>query len=217
MEKTIKELKAQCKAQGLKGYSSMKREDLVRLLQPVPLYEGDALKVLSLFCGCGGLDDGFHRNAKFKVVRAMDTMKHAVDTHNLNFSTKAEVKDVKDLLHADFALGFSPDVIIGGPPCQGFSLSGKRAVDDARNYLFMHYLRFVHAFQPKVAVLENVRLLTSMKSRNGALVKDDIQRAFSEHGYSVGMYEVNAKDYGVPQHRERVFFCRRSSRSKRPA
>ena len=98
------------------------------------------------------------------------------------------------------------NVMIGGPPCQGFSLAGKRDVNDPRNTLFRHYLRFVDHFRPKVAVMENVRLLTSMKNHNGGLVRDDILRAFGEHGYKVRFFEANAKDYGVPQHRERVLF-----------
>ena len=98
------------------------------------------------------------------------------------------------------------DAIIGGPPCQGFSLSGKRRVDDPRNVLFKHYLRFVDAVSPKLAILENVRLLTSMKSPTGALVKEDICEEFRKHCYSVQCFEINAKNYGVPQHRERVLF-----------
>jgi DNA (cytosine-5)-methyltransferase 1 len=98
------------------------------------------------------------------------------------------------------------DAIIGGPPCQGFSLSGKRRVDDPRNSLFRHYLRFVDAFQPKIAVLENVRLLTSMKSPNGGYVKDEISSEFKSHGYSVRYFEIDAMNFGVPQHRDRVMF-----------
>jgi DNA (cytosine-5)-methyltransferase 1 len=100
----------------------------------------------------------------------------------------------------------SVDVIIGGPPCQGFSLAGKRNVDDPRNELFKHYLRFVDVLRPKVAVLENVRLLTSMRSASGSLVKDDVCASFREHGYNVKCFEINAKEYGVPQHRERLLF-----------
>ena len=199
MEKTIKDLKAQCKAQGLKGYSSMKREDLVRLLQPVPLYEGDALKVLSLFCGCGGLDDGFHRNAKFKVVRAMDTMKHAVETHNLNFSTKAEVKDVKDLLHPEFALGFSPDVIIGGPPCQDFSLAGDQTLGD-RADLTDVFAQIVCKYLPKFFVMENVPAI----KKTGKPIFDKVVGMFKDGGYGLTERVVYMPDYGIPQERNRL-------------
>ncbi len=86
------------------------------------------------------------------------------------------------------------DVIVGGPPCQGFSLSGKRKVDDPRNTLFKHYLRFVDAFRPKLAILENVRLLTSMKNPDGRFVKDEISAEFRKHGYKIQYFEINAKD-----------------------
>ena len=72
--------------------------------------------------------------------------------------------------------------------------------------LFKHYLRFVDAIRPKVAVLENVKLLTSMKNSAGRLVKDDICKEFDDHGYHVQCFDVNAKEYGAPQHRERVIF-----------
>jgi DNA (cytosine-5)-methyltransferase 1 len=110
------------------------------------------------------------------------------------------------------------DIIIGGPPCQGFSLSGKRSITDPRNTLFLDYLRFVESYRPKVAVMENVRLLTSMKSPNGGYVRDDIKRHFADKGYEVAFFEVNAKNYGIPQHRERVFFIAiRSDVGRRPS
>jgi DNA (cytosine-5)-methyltransferase 1 len=97
-------------------------------------------------------------------------------------------------------------VLLGGPPCQGFSLAGKRRVDDPRNELFRDYMRVLDVLRPKVAILENVRLLTSMKSKSGRLVKDEIAEQFRNHGYRVRLFEENAKNYGVPQHRERVIF-----------
>jgi len=85
-------------------------------------------------------------------------------------------------------------------------LAGKRDIYDPRNSLFRHYLRFVDAFSPRVAVMENVQLLTSMKSPSGGFVRDEIQSEFRARGYKIELFEVNAKQYGVPQHRERVFF-----------
>ncbi len=165
---------------------------------------------ISLFSGCGGLSLGF-KSAGFDIRGHVEVEESSRAIYEKNFPTSRRIAtDITAISDAEIAAACKHigeiDAIIGGPPCQGFSLSGKRDVEDARNYLFMHYLRFVKAFRPKVAVLENVRLLTSMKSRNGTLVKDDIQRAFSDQNYSVDMYEVNAKNYGVPQHRERVFF-----------
>ena len=97
-KKTREELIAICKEQKIKGYSSMKKREIIQLLlpvdlQPVDLYanmsnenfKNNNLNVLSLFSGCGGLDFGFHKNQKFNVVKSYDSMKNAVDTYNLNF------------------------------------------------------------------------------------------------------------------------------------
>jgi|SRR5215213_2551718 len=168
------------------------------------------LSALSLFSGCGGFSLGFSA-AGFKVKGFLELVEDFRRIYRLNFPQTTELGG--DITTADQGslqlwaekLG-EIDVIIGGPPCQGFSLSGKRRVDDPRNALFQYYLRFVDAFRPKIAVLENVRLLTSMRTISKELVKDVICRDFRNHGYKIRPFEVNAKDYGVPQHRERVLF-----------
>lgn len=170
----------------------------------------DKLSALSLFSGCGGFSLGFSA-AGFDVKGFLELVKDFREIYKLNFPNSIELGgDITDVNEVSLngwvqQLG-EIDVIIGGPPCQGFSLSGKRRVDDPRNTLFQHYLRFVDIFRPKIAVLENVRLLTSMKSLSGDLVKDVICREFREHGYKIRLFEINSKDYGVPQHRERVLF-----------
>lgn len=165
---------------------------------------------LSLFSGCGGFSLGFSA-AGFLVKGYLELAPGLRDIYRLNFPDSVELGDditkVSDdsLAKLQDEIGIV-DVIIGGPPCQGFSLSGKRKVDDPRNTLFMHYLRFVDTFRPKLAILENVRLLTSMKNPDGRYVKDKICAEFHKHGYKIKYFEINAKDYGVPQHRERVIF-----------
>ena len=169
---------------------------------------------LSLFAGCGGFSLGFSA-AGFNVKGFLELETGLRDIYRLNFPSSMELGgditevNATDLIQFKEALG-EVDVIIGGPPCQGFSLTGKRDVADPRNTLFRHYLRFVDTFHPKVAVLENVRLLTSMKDIDGKLVKDEIISDFRAHGYKVKFFEINAKSYGVPQSRERVIFvaCR---------
>jgi DNA (cytosine-5)-methyltransferase 1 len=168
------------------------------------------LSAVSLFSGCGGFSLGF--SAAGFVVRAfleLDDSLRAIYKRNFPDSLQIGTDITKltevELERAAIALK-GTDVILGGPPCQGFSLSGKRQVNDPRNTLFKHYLRLVDRLQPKFAVLENVRLLTSMKNPSGGFVRDDICGAFRDHGYRTSIYEVNAKDYGVPQHRERVLF-----------
>ena len=165
---------------------------------------------ISLFSGCGGLSLGFAW-AGFEVKGHVEVNEGLRRIYRANFPSSIECgTDIAEvpatqLKELSSKLG-QIDVMIGGPPCQGFSLSGKRDIQDPRNTLFRHYLRFVHHFQPKVAIIENVRLLTSMRNIRGGMVQDDIVREFLQHGYKIRVFEVNAKDYGVPQHRERVFF-----------
>lgn len=168
------------------------------------------LSALSLFSGCGGFSLGFSA-AGFAVKGYLELQAPLRDIYRLNFPDALELGGDITAIDADTLRAFqrrlgAVDLIIGGPPCQGFSLSGKRAVDDPRNRLFEHYLRFVEVFRPRMVVLENVRLLTSMKNPQGSLVRDDISAAFRRHGYKVEWFELNAKDHGVPQHRERVIF-----------
>lgn len=168
------------------------------------------LSALSLFSGCGGFSLGFS-SAGFKVKGFLELESYLRDIYKLNFPDSVEIGSDITKVTQESLTKFSNiigdiDVIIGGPPCQGFSLSGKRDITDPRNQLFNHYLRFVNTFRPKIAVLENVRLLSSMKNNDGGWVKDDICREFMKHGYKIQRFEINAKDYGVPQHRERVIF-----------
>lgn len=168
------------------------------------------LSAVSLFAGCGGFSLGFSA-AGFAVKGYVEIGDNLRRIYRANFPSSIElgtdITGVTDAALAQMAttLG-NVDVIVGGPPCQGFSLAGKRDVEDPRNALFKHYLRFVDALRPKVAFMENVRVLTSMKSPDGALVKDLIAREFRQHGYRIESFEVNASSYGVPQHRERVVF-----------
>ncbi|MCA0211241.1 MAG: DNA (cytosine-5-)-methyltransferase [Proteobacteria bacterium] len=165
---------------------------------------------LSLFAGCGGLSLGFDW-AGYAIKGFLELDEGLRSIYRANFVSSVELGgdisllDEEKIEHAAKDLG-SIDLIIGGPPCQGFSLSGKRAVNDPRNTLFRDYLRFVDVCRPRVAVLENVRLLSSMKSPNGGYVRDEIQREFAARGYRVERFAVNAKNFGVPQHRERLFF-----------
>lgn len=165
---------------------------------------------LSLFAGCGGLSLGF-RSAGFQIKGFVEIDDGLSDIYQTNFPETprigSSIQEFSDDKLVDFVDKYGAvDVLLGGPPCQGFSLAGKRKIDDPRNELFLDYIRVVRYLRPKVAVLENVRLLTSMKTTSGIYVKDAIADEFREQGYDVGLFEINAKDYGVPQHRERVIF-----------
>ncbi len=166
------------------------------------------MNVLDLFCGCGGFSKGFEE-AGFTIKLGIDIWEDAVKTYRLNFPKAATITeditklDYKDLLEAASVSKDNVDVIIGGPPCQGFSVSGKRLLDDPRNILYKSFVRMVEGIQPKVFVMENVPGI--VKLFNGQ-VKEQVIEDFSALGYRVSMKQLTASDYGVPQARKRVFF-----------
>lgn len=160
--------------------------------------------ILDLFCGAGGLSLGFEK-AGFSVVKAVDIDPWAINTYNINRKEKvAEVLDVTKLTK-DYLEKLGPiDGIIGGPPCQGFSIAnGQRIIDDERNKLYHEYFRILKEIKPKFFVIENVTgLLTLAKGT----VKDDILKRAKKMGYNVEYKILNASLYGVPQVRQRVMF-----------
>lgn len=161
-------------------------------------------KILDLFCGAGGLSLGFEK-AGFSVIKAIDIDPWAIKTYNYNRKDKvAEVLDIAEMT-PDYLKSLGPiDGIIGGPPCQGFSIAnGQRIIDDDRNKLYREYFRILEETRPKFFIIENVTgLLTLAK---GA-VKDDIINRAKVLGYNVEYKIVNASLYGVPQIRMRVLF-----------
>lgn len=168
------------------------------------------LKAVSFFAGCGGLCYGV-KAAGFDIVATNELVDAYKDIYkdnfpNVNFLTN-DITQIKDSeLEGILERHGELDLMVGGPPCQGFSLAGKRDVNDARNTLFEDYLHIANVLKPKVILMENVRLLTSMKDPDGNLVSERVLKRFKEYGYSSEFFNLNAKDFGVPQHRERVFF-----------
>lgn len=165
-------------------------------------------KIIDLFCGIGGFSYGFEMTKKFKTVLGVDFWNVALDTFKLNHpSTNVAHGDIKELDEQFFEeYKNNVDVIIAGPPCQGFSMSGKRDVLDVRNSLFKEVMRVVKVIQPKVVVVENVVGLLSMTTPEGERVKDEIERDLRELGYFVNHKVLTASEYGVPQNRKRVIF-----------
>jgi DNA (cytosine-5)-methyltransferase 1 len=163
-------------------------------------------KVIDLFSGCGGLSKGF-LDAGYQVPLGIDYSKDAIKTFDYNHpDSKGIVADLltKTPLEIQEDVGIKDiDVIIGGPPCQGFSLAGKRIIDDDRNKLYQSFVAFVKHFQPKAFLMENVPNIISMGK--GA-VKDAIITEFEELGYTVTYKILLASDFGVPQNRKRAFF-----------
>ena len=166
------------------------------------------LNVIDLFCGCGGFSKGFDE-AGYNVRFCIDVWKDATVTYQHNFpNTTVLNEDItkingQDILRVANMDADEVDVIIGGPPCQGFSLSGKRMIDDERNKLYKSYVQIVSELKPKVFVMENVPgLIRLFKGQVGEQVIED----FSGIGYNVQNKILSADNYGVPQQRKRVFF-----------
>lgn len=156
------------------------------------------------FCGAGGLSLGFHREG-FSMSLANDIQDCCIETISLNHPEVPEkhliAGDINEVLHKleESSRFAEVDVVIGGPPCQGFSMANRqRIIDDPRNHLYKSYVKAIGLLKPKFFVMENVRGMLN--------VKDQIIQNFEEIGYSASAHILNAKDYGVPQNRERVIF-----------
>ena len=167
-------------------------------------------KAISFFAGCGGLCYGITA-AGFNIVASNELVDEYRAIYKENFPNANFLSNnIKDITEEeiDRILKEHPDIELfaGGPPCQGFSLAGKRDVEDQRNTLFQYYLKIANKVRPKVILMENVKLLTSMKNPEGKLVKDEIIKTFDKIGYFGQFYIVNASDYTVAQNRERVLF-----------
>lgn len=180
--------------------------------------------VLDIFCGAGGMSEGFIQ-AGFDVAFASDINKDAkltyMNRHNqLGYKTKFSCEDIKNFSSEEFIRSFigdtKVDVVCGGPPCQGFSLAGKREPNDPRNMLFKSYIQTIKNVRPSYFVMENVEGILSMKFKVfegisgiqylNKTVPEILVNEFFAIGYKVNYMVLQANDYGVPQTRRRVFF-----------
>ena len=156
--------------------------------------------VVGLFSGCGGLDLGF-KQAGFDILWANDFDQDSVKTYRENIGDHIVLGDITKIPNKDIPSDF--DVLLGGFPCQGFSVANiKRSMKDERNFLYLEMLRVIKNKKPKFFVAENVKGLLSMEK--GAVI-DMIVKDFEKIGYKVDYRLLTASDYGVPQHRQRVF------------
>lgn len=189
-------------------------------------YSNNKVNVVGLFSGCGGLDLGFElagliseigeesalkafKNKEvydkerlksvFHTVYTNDLFKEANESYSKNFPDHVtqHQKDIRKVSHFPIC-----NLMLGGFPCPGFSEAGPRLIDDERNFLYIHFIRALLQTQPEFFVAENVK---GMMTLGGGEVLRQIVEDFSSAGYTVTPYLVNAKDYGVPQSRERVF------------
>ncbi|GGK64737.1 DNA cytosine methyltransferase [Haloarcula sebkhae] len=169
-----------------------------------------SLTCIDLFAGAGGFSLGF-REAGFNIAAAIDRSESALETYSHNFgdinTVEADMKKVSpEVLVERAAINPSDiDIVIGGPPCKGFSTAGKMDPDNPKNSLVANYINIVSYIDPEIVVMENVKGILSM--RDGEY-RDRIVRAFRSEGYEIPSKPcvLNAADYGAPQHRERVFF-----------
>lgn len=164
----------------------------------------DALQMVDLFCGAGGLSLGFSQEG-FVTALANDIEACCVDTYAHNHPetprdhiVRGDIREVVDHLE-ELLKDKRVDIVVGGPPCQGFSMANRqRLIDDPRNHLYKNYVEVVKRVQPAFFVMENVKGMLS--------VADQVKEDFRNIGYAVECHVLNAKDFGVPQNRERLIY-----------
>jgi len=164
---------------------------------------------IDLFSGAGGFSLGLQM-AGIEVTHAVEIDKWAAETYAYNFPrVDLKVQDITELDAPQIRawIPSAPDLIVGGPPCQGFSHSNTATRDprDPRNSLFADFIRFAKVLTPKICILENVKGLLATANEFGERVIDIIRLAFEEIGYTCEYRVLNAADFGVPQQRERLF------------
>jgi DNA (cytosine-5)-methyltransferase 1 len=172
--------------------------------------------IIDCFCGAGGLSLGFKR-AGFKSLFAFDHDPACVSTYTSNFGSLCVSADIKDLTKQSIEKivghAIQPDVIAGGPPCQGFSVQRRGSDSDYRNNFVLEFIRLIEEFRPHVFVIENVGGLLSPRGHEiMRLLKARVSRA----GYYLHINKLCALDYGVPQLRKRVFIVGELVRSDKP-
>ena len=163
--------------------------------------------VLDLFCGAGGLSLGF-KLAGYNIAGGIDFQADAIKTHELNFKDSISIcGDITKIDNEEKIKIFGNkniDVIIGGPPCQGFSAGNRQQIEnDPRNKLFFEFIRFVKVLKPKAIVIENVRQILT---KDKGFAKNKIFEILEELEYNVDVRVLTASDYGVPQNRNRAVF-----------
>lgn len=155
------------------------------------------MKVIDIFCGCGGLSYGFVKEG-FDIVRAFDNWDVAINIYNNNFQHEAEKIDAYDLT-AEYIKQFDPQMIIGGPPCQDYSSAGKRDESLGRADLTRRFAEIVSEVRPNWFVMENVDRIVKSQTLPGAI------SIFKEAGYGLTQVVLDASLCGAPQKRKRFF------------
>lgn len=178
-----------------------RKENVIRYLN-----DKNSPTLVDFFCGAGGMSLGFFQNG-FKVLLANDIESVCTETYSFNHVEMPKDRiitgDIKNIVdNVDKYIYEDVDVIIGGPPCQGFSMANRqRIIDDPRNILYKYYVKGVEKLKPKFFVMENVKGMLSVAEQ----VKEDFHNLASED-YDVAYHLFNAKDFSVPQNRERLIY-----------
>ena len=165
------------------------------------------MNAIDLFAGCGGLSKGF-MDAGFDIIVGVDNDQAALNTfaknHNGAVALNADLSNQETFDEIKRIAGNREiDVVIAGPPCQGFSLTGPRNFDDERNKLYLAVIEIVKQYQPKAFIIENV---PGMATLYEGQIKDEILHRFKKMGYNIECKILCAADYGVPQMRKRLIF-----------
>lgn len=219
------ELLERCKAMGITKCSSKNKSQLIELIngknevvketnkeppsQNIQNIEAGTrtLNVIDLFCGCGGMSKGL-TDAGLNVIAGIDVWDKAVESYNKNNHHNAYCADLTVLPPEKFDELYNKenktvDILVGGPPCQSFSIAGKRDKNDPRNALFMEYVKYLDYFKPKAFIMENVIGMLSKKTENGENVIDIIMEQLNKN-YNCIINKLYASDFGVPQNRRRT-------------
>lgn len=165
-------------------------------------------KVIDLFAGAGGLSYGFEAKG-YDVVLALEKDSWAIETYKANHRNlnclEADITKIPDDVFEEYK--GKVDIVMGGPPCQGFSIaaSNRRKEGDERNFLYREFLRVVSVVKPKVVLLENVKEFGKYFLPDGRLLVDDVVSTLDSFGYKCSFSVIDVKDYGVPQDRRRFF------------
>ena len=224
------ELLEKCKELGITKCSSKNKSQLIELINvknkvveepkiilsneetlpqntPIIEFETKTLNVIDLFCGCGGMSKGL-TDAGLNVIAGIDIWDKAVESYNKNYHHKAYCADLTQLPPEKFNELYNKenknvDILVGGPPCQSFSIAGKRDKNDPRNALFMEYVKYLDYFKPKAFIMENVIGMLSKKTANGENVIDIIMEQLNRN-YNCIINKLYASDFEVPQNRRRT-------------
>ena len=214
------ELLVKCEKLGISKCGSKNKSEIIQLInsKQANIFEEpkiiiinentkNTLNVLDLFCGCGGMSKGL-TDAGLNVIAGIDIWGKAIENYNKNYKHKAYCEDLTKLPPEKFNSLYNKenkniDIIVGGPPCQSFSIAGKRDKNDPRNTLFMEYVKYLDYFKPKAFIMENVIGMLSKKTANGENVITIIMEELNKN-YNCIINKLYASDFEVPQNRRRT-------------